>query len=74
MLATDRLRSAVSDGCGWDVGRTKESCSFSAGLIVGLGKAATGLPPNGSAIHVRLWTRIAGVWQPPIDYSYPATP
>ena len=61
-----------ADGYWLDVGPTAGSRSFFTGPVVGLSKAVAGLPQNGSTIHVRLWTRIAGVWQPPIDYSYTA--
>ena len=63
-----------ADGYWLDVGPTAGSAAFSAGFLVGLSKVVTGLPQNGSTIHVRLWTRIAGVWQTPIDYSYTALP
>ncbi len=63
-----------ADGYWLDVGPSRGSGTFSAGLVNGLSKAVTGLPQNGSTIYVRLWTRIAGVWQTPIDYSYPSGP
>ncbi len=63
-----------ADGYWLDVGAGSGQGGYSTGLVIGLSKAVTGLPQNGSPIYVRLWTRIAGVWQTPIDYTYTSGP
>ena len=38
-----------------------------------LSATVTGLPTNGSTIHVRLWSKIGSNW-PFVDYTYKAKP
>ncbi|MFN4274162.1 MAG: S8 family serine peptidase, partial [Aliihoeflea sp.] len=69
----------------WNAGTGAQAYWLSAGSTVGgsqffdsgsipassLSRQVTGLPTDGSTVRVRLWTRIAGVWQFN-DYSYTA--
>jgi hypothetical protein len=45
---------------------------FGRNLGLATSQTVTGLPTNGSAIHVRLWTQMGGVWSYN-DYSYTAS-
>jgi hypothetical protein len=54
-----------------DVGTSQGSGNISAGVVTSTFKTVTGIPSGaGGPIWVRLYTRIGGVWQAPIDYSY----
>jgi hypothetical protein len=54
-----------------DVGTAQGSGNISSGVVTGTSKQVTGIPNGaGATIWVRLWTRIGGVWQTPIDYPF----
>jgi len=54
-----------------DVGTAQGTGDITNGVVAGTSKQVTGIPNGaGSTIWVRLWTRIAGVWQTPIDYPF----
>ncbi len=55
-----------------DVGPSVGSGSYTSGVVAGLTKIVTGLPSTGQTIYVRLWARIGGTWQTPIDYTVAA--
>jgi len=54
------------------VGTTAGGKNISTGAVAGTTTALTNLPTNGSKVYVRLWTRIGGAWQTPLDYTYTA--
>jgi len=53
-----------------DVGNTAGSGDISAGATSATSRTVGNLPSDGRTLYVRLWTHIAGAWQPPIDYVY----
>ncbi len=54
-----------------DVGTSQGSGNIFGGVVVSTFRTVTGIPTgSGGPIWVRLYTRIGGVWQAPIDYSY----
>jgi len=53
-----------------DVGTIVGLGNISAGLVATNFQAVGNLPVNGGTFFVRLWTRIDGVWQTPLDYTY----
>lgn len=56
-----------------DVGPSLGNGSYSAGIITSTQKFAPRFPTSGS-VWVRLWTRINGTWQTPIDYQFVSPP
>lgn len=53
-----------------DVGTAKGSGDITSGVVTGLKKHVGGIPANTPVVWVRLWTRINGVWQTPVDYQF----
>ena len=53
-----------------DIGTSLGSGNISNGVVAGTSKAVSGMPCSNSTIFARLWTRIGGVWQTPLDYTY----
>ncbi|MBM3756837.1 MAG: hypothetical protein FJW38_22995 [Acidobacteria bacterium] len=51
-----------------DVGTARGQGNIFGGVVATTSRQITNIPTG--AIWVRLWTRIAGVWQPPIDYQF----
>ena len=63
---------ATADAYWLDVGSSVGKGDISAGQTTLTSRTVNGIPTDGRAIYVRLWTRIAGVWQTPVDYLYQA--
>ncbi len=55
-----------------DVGTTVGGFNISQGIVTGTSMTVSNLPINGTVVYVSLWTRIGGVWQTPLDYTYTA--
>lgn len=53
-----------------DIGTALGQGNISAGVVAATSKQVTVVPCNNVTIYARLWTRIAGAWQAPLDYSY----
>lgn len=55
-----------------DVGNSIGQGDLPAGVVPTTSRTVSGLPCDGRTLFVRLWTRIAGVWQSPLDYTFRA--
>ncbi len=55
-----------------DVGTAQGQGNITAGTISGTSKTVTGIPADGRAIYVRLWTEFPGGWQYN-DYTFTAS-
>ncbi|MBM3752853.1 MAG: hypothetical protein FJW38_02590 [Acidobacteria bacterium] len=55
-----------------DVGPGPGNGLYFAGTVAGVTKNVAGIPCDGRTVWVRLWTRNAAGYLPPIDYSYTA--
>jgi hypothetical protein len=51
-----------------DVGTAQGQGNIFGGVVATTSRQVTNIPSG--AIWVRLWTRIGGIWQPPIDYQF----
>src|SRR5262249_53823102 len=56
-----------------DVGNSVAHGDIWAGALAGTSQTIDGLPCDGRALYVQLWTHINGAWQSPQQYTSPAT-
>lgn len=57
-----------------DVGTAQGQGTITAGELTAMSKEVAGIPCSAPTIHSRLWTKKAGAWLPPLDYTFGPPP